>query len=83
MNWSRSAADSGARSSSLAAWAAFSQRFSSRAPSSVKGEIADGGEHHVAERGAARVVGAVSDAGEAHFVRSLGADEVVVYGDGS
>lgn len=32
------------------------------------------------ERGAARVVGAVSDPGKAEFVRSLGADEVVVYG---
>ncbi|MFI7869936.1 zinc-binding alcohol dehydrogenase family protein [Streptomyces salinarius] len=32
-------------------------------------------------RGAARVVGAVSDPGKADFVRSLGADEVVVYGD--
>ncbi|HZF88115.1 quinone oxidoreductase family protein [Streptomyces sp.] len=32
--------------------------------------------------GAARVVGAVSDPGKADFVRSLGADEVVVYGDG-
>ncbi|GHE94104.1 oxidoreductase [Streptomyces spiralis] len=32
-------------------------------------------------RGAARVVGAVSDPGKADFVRSLGADEVIVYGD--
>lgn len=32
-------------------------------------------------RGAARVVGAVSDPAKAGFVRSLGADEVVVYGD--
>ena len=32
-------------------------------------------------RGAARVVGAVSDPGKADFVRSLGADEVVAYGD--
>ncbi|MEU3336553.1 zinc-binding dehydrogenase [Streptomyces sp. NPDC006668] len=31
-------------------------------------------------RGAARVVGAVSDPGKAGFVRSLGADEVIVYG---
>ncbi|AWT46401.1 MULTISPECIES: quinone oxidoreductase family protein [Streptomyces] len=31
--------------------------------------------------GAGRVVGAVSDAGKADFVRSLGADETVVYGD--
>jgi NADPH:quinone reductase-like Zn-dependent oxidoreductase len=34
-------------------------------------------------RGAARVVGAVSDPAKADFVRSLGADEVVVYGDES
>ncbi|CAL9364833.1 2-haloacrylate reductase [Streptomyces sp. enrichment culture] len=34
-------------------------------------------------RGAARVVGAVSDPAKAGFVRSLGADDVVVYGDGS
>ncbi|MCD9877219.1 quinone oxidoreductase family protein [Streptomyces guryensis] len=34
-------------------------------------------------RGATRVVGAVSDAGKAHFVRSLGAHEVVTYGDDS
>jgi len=34
-------------------------------------------------RGAARVVGAVSDPGKADFVRSLGADEVVSYGDAS
>lgn len=34
-------------------------------------------------RGAARVVGAVSDPEKAAFVRSLGADEVVVYGDTS
>jgi NADPH:quinone reductase-like Zn-dependent oxidoreductase len=34
-------------------------------------------------RGAARVVGAVSDPGKARFVRSLGADDVVVYGDTS
>ncbi|MFJ9906959.1 zinc-binding alcohol dehydrogenase family protein [Streptomyces sp. NPDC101152] len=33
-------------------------------------------------RGAARVVGAVSDASKAGFVRSLGADEVIVYGAG-
>ncbi|KOU77933.1 NADPH:quinone reductase [Streptomyces sp. MMG1533] len=32
-------------------------------------------------RGAARVVGAVSDPAKADFVRSLGADAVVVYGD--
>ncbi|MFE0509786.1 zinc-binding alcohol dehydrogenase family protein [Streptomyces sp. NPDC058964] len=32
-------------------------------------------------RGAARVVGAVSDPAKADFVRSLGADEVVLYGD--
>ncbi|WP_316742221.1 zinc-binding dehydrogenase [Streptomyces sp. MK7] len=32
-------------------------------------------------RGAARVVGAVSDPAKADFVRSLGADEVIVYGD--
>jgi NADPH:quinone reductase-like Zn-dependent oxidoreductase len=32
-------------------------------------------------RGAARVVGAVSDPAKADFVRSLGADDVVVYGD--
>ncbi|MEU3659903.1 zinc-binding dehydrogenase [Streptomyces sp. NPDC032940] len=32
-------------------------------------------------RGAARVVGAVSDPAKADFVRSLGADEVLVYGD--
>ncbi|MFE7170617.1 zinc-binding alcohol dehydrogenase family protein [Streptomyces sp. NPDC057616] len=32
-------------------------------------------------RGAARVVGAVSDPDKADFVRSLGADEVVAYGD--
>jgi NADPH:quinone reductase-like Zn-dependent oxidoreductase len=32
-------------------------------------------------RGAARVVGAVSDPAKAGFVRSLGADAVVVYGD--
>ncbi|MDO0937946.1 zinc-binding dehydrogenase [Streptomyces sp. DG2A-72] len=32
-------------------------------------------------RGARRVVGAVSDPAKARFVRSLGADEVVVYGD--
>ncbi|RPF37609.1 zinc-binding dehydrogenase [Streptomyces sp. TLI_185] len=32
-------------------------------------------------RGAARVTGAVSDAGKADFVRSLGADDVVTYGD--
>ncbi|CAM5393458.1 Zinc-binding dehydrogenase OS=Streptomyces tendae OX=1932 GN=GUR47_24720 PE=4 SV=1 [Streptomyces tendae] len=32
-------------------------------------------------RGASRVVGAVSDPAKADFVRSLGADEVVVYGD--
>ncbi|MFI1166173.1 zinc-binding alcohol dehydrogenase family protein [Streptomyces sp. NPDC020801] len=32
-------------------------------------------------RGAARVVGAVSDPAKADFVRSLGADEVVGYGD--
>lgn len=32
-------------------------------------------------RGAGRVVGAVSDPAKADFVRSLGADEVVVYGD--
>ncbi|MET9959975.1 zinc-binding dehydrogenase [Streptomyces sp. NPDC006326] len=32
-------------------------------------------------RGASRIVGAVSDAGKAEFVRSLGADEVVVYDD--
>ena len=32
-------------------------------------------------RSAGRVVGAVSDAAKAEFVRSLGADEVVVYGD--
>jgi len=34
-------------------------------------------------RGAARVTGAVSDAGKADFVRSLGADDVVTYGDDS
>ncbi|MEU0741311.1 zinc-binding dehydrogenase [Streptomyces sp. NPDC006134] len=34
-------------------------------------------------RGAARVVGAVSDPAKAGFVRSLGADDVVVYGDES
>ncbi|MGW1744641.1 quinone oxidoreductase family protein [Streptomyces sp. NPDC002092] len=34
-------------------------------------------------RGAARVVGAVSDTGKANFVRSLGADDVVAYGDDS
>ncbi|MFI7401954.1 zinc-binding alcohol dehydrogenase family protein [Streptomyces sp. NPDC049541] len=34
-------------------------------------------------RGAARVVGAVSDTGKADFVRSLGADDVVAYGDDS
>ncbi|MFF0793158.1 zinc-binding alcohol dehydrogenase family protein [Streptomyces spiralis] len=33
-------------------------------------------------RGAARVVGAVSGPAKADFVRSLGADEVIVYGDG-
>ncbi len=33
-------------------------------------------------RGAGRVVGAVSDAAKGEFVRSLGADEVVVYGEG-
>ncbi|MEU0601028.1 zinc-binding dehydrogenase [Streptomyces sp. NPDC006393] len=32
-------------------------------------------------RGAARVVGAVSDPAKADFVRSLGADEVILYGD--
>jgi NADPH:quinone reductase-like Zn-dependent oxidoreductase len=32
-------------------------------------------------RGATRVVGAVSDPAKAGFVRSLGADDVVVYGD--
>ncbi|WP_077800521.1 zinc-binding dehydrogenase [Streptomyces sp. JHA26] len=32
-------------------------------------------------RGAVRVVGAVSDPAKADFVRSLGADDVVVYGD--
>ncbi|MEU0853246.1 zinc-binding dehydrogenase [Streptomyces flaveolus] len=32
-------------------------------------------------RGAARVVGAVSDPAKADFVRSLGADDVVLYGD--
>ncbi|MDN0198451.1 zinc-binding dehydrogenase [Streptomyces sp. S.PNR 29] len=35
----------------------------------------------VRTRGAARVVGAVSDPAKAGFVRSLGADEAVVYGD--
>jgi NADPH2:quinone reductase len=34
-------------------------------------------------RGAARVVGAVSDPDKADFVRSLGADEVISYGDES
>ncbi|MCI3238677.1 quinone oxidoreductase family protein [Streptomyces spinosisporus] len=34
-------------------------------------------------RGAARVVGAVSDPEKAAFVRSLGADEVIAYGDAS
>ncbi|MEU6143711.1 zinc-binding dehydrogenase [Streptomyces sp. NPDC047081] len=34
-------------------------------------------------RGAGRVVGAVSDPGKADFVRSLGADEVIVYADES
>ncbi|WNM33774.1 zinc-binding dehydrogenase [Streptomyces sp. Li-HN-5-11] len=34
-------------------------------------------------RGAARVVAAVSDPAKAEFVRSLGADEVAVYGDDS
>ncbi|MFF4501749.1 zinc-binding alcohol dehydrogenase family protein [Streptomyces sp. NPDC001401] len=34
-------------------------------------------------RGAARVAGAVSDPGKADFVRSLGADDVVVYDDDS
>ncbi|MGY6021466.1 quinone oxidoreductase family protein [Streptomyces spinosirectus] len=34
-------------------------------------------------RGAVRVVGAVSDPGKADFVRSLGADDVVSYGDAS
>jgi NADPH:quinone reductase-like Zn-dependent oxidoreductase len=34
-------------------------------------------------RGAARVVGAVSDPEKAAFVRSLGADEVIAYGDPS
>ncbi|MGW5350454.1 quinone oxidoreductase family protein [Streptomyces sp. NPDC004031] len=34
-------------------------------------------------RGARRVVGAVGDPGKAAFVRSLGADDVVVYGDES
>ncbi|MFJ7175389.1 zinc-binding alcohol dehydrogenase family protein [Streptomyces massasporeus] len=32
-------------------------------------------------RGAGRVVGAVSDADKAHFVRGLGADHVITYGD--
>jgi NADPH:quinone reductase len=32
-------------------------------------------------RGAGRVVGAVSDPAKAEFVRSLGADDVVLYGD--
>ncbi|MGW6544309.1 quinone oxidoreductase family protein [Streptomyces massasporeus] len=32
-------------------------------------------------RGAGRVVGAVSDATKAHFVRGLGADHVITYGD--
>ncbi|MFI6354457.1 zinc-binding alcohol dehydrogenase family protein [Streptomyces sp. NPDC050743] len=34
-------------------------------------------------RGAGRVVGTVSDPGKAEFVRSLGADDCVRYGDGS
>lgn len=34
-------------------------------------------------RGAGRVVGAVSDPAKADFVRSLGADDVVTYGEGS
>ncbi|WP_128434303.1 quinone oxidoreductase family protein [Streptomyces cyaneus] len=34
-------------------------------------------------RGAGRVVGAVSDPAKADFVRSLGADEVVAYGEGT
>ncbi|MEU9589217.1 zinc-binding dehydrogenase [Streptomyces sp. NPDC048193] len=47
---------------------------------------AAGGVGHLAvqlarTRGAARVVGAVSDPAKADFVRSLGADDVVVYGD--
>ncbi|MEV6943536.1 zinc-binding dehydrogenase [Streptomyces sp. NPDC051172] len=49
---------------------------------------AAGGVGHLAVqlakvRGATRVVGAVSDAGKADFVRSLGADDVVAYGDDS
>ncbi|MFB7598589.1 zinc-binding alcohol dehydrogenase family protein [Streptomyces sp. NPDC056160] len=53
---------------------------------SVLVTAAAGGVGHLAVqlarvRGAARVVGAVSDPAKADFVRSLGADEVIVYGD--